>query len=131
MTRSQLFDFALERWGIEPDRPFRGYPDVEVLRHADSGRWFAIVMPVSAEKLGLAERTRGEELDVVNLKLQPPLVTMTLEKEGAFPAYHMNRKHWISIALGSAFPAEELFELLELSFRLTAISRRRIVPTPE
>ena len=96
MDRKSLFDFARERWGVEPDCPFADYPEVAVLRHTDSGKWFALVMPVKAEKLGLAGRARGEEVDVVNLKLQPPLVTMILEKEGAFPAYHMNRKHWIS-----------------------------------
>ena len=124
MERETLFDFARKRWGVEPDCPFADYPEAAVLRHTDSGKWFAIVMPVRAEKLGLAERKRGEELDVVNLKLQPPLVTMTLEKEGAFPAYHMNRKHWISVVLDSAFPEEELFELLELSFRLTDRKRK-------
>ena len=119
MDRNSLFDFARERWGVEPDCPFADYPEAAVLRHTDSGKWFALVMPVKAEKLGLAGRARGEEVDVVNLKLQPPLVTMMLEKEGAFPAYHMNRKHWISVVLGSAFPEGELLELLELSFRLT------------
>ena len=83
-------------------------------------------MPVKAEKLGLAERARGEEVDVVNLKLQPPLVTMMLEKEGAFPAYHMNRRHWISVVLGSSFPEGELLELLELSFRLTRKKRKAL-----
>ena len=126
MDRNSLFDFARERWGVEPDCPFADYPEAAVLRHADSGKWFALVMPVKAEKLGLAERARGEEVDVVNLKLQPPLVTMMLEKEGAFPACHMNRKHWISIVLGSAFPEGELMELLELSFRLTRKKRKAL-----
>ena len=126
MTRDTLFDFARKRWSIEPDCPFADYPEAAVLRHADSGKWFALVMPVKAEKLGLAERARGEEVDVVNLKLQPPLVTMMLEKEGAFPAYHMNRKHWISVVLGSAFPEGELLELLELSFRLTRKKRKAL-----
>ena len=125
MTREQVFAFARERWGVEADCPFRDYPEAAVLRHADSGKWFALVMPVREEKLGLPAGLRSQELDVVNLKLQPPLVTMTLEKEGAFPAYHMNRKHWVSIVLDSAFPEDEFFELLELSFRLTASRKKR------
>ena len=119
MDRLRLFSFARERWGIDPDSPFRDYPEAAVLRHADSGKWFAIVMPVKAEKLGLPARQRGGELDVINLKCQPPLVTMLLEREGVCPADHMNRKHWVSIVLDSSFPEEELFQLLELSFRLT------------
>ncbi len=125
MTREHLFAFARERWGTEPDCPFRDYPEAAVLRHAYSGKWFAIIMPVKADRLGLPTGSRSREIDVVNLKLQPPLVTMTLEKEGAFPAYHMNRRHWVSIALDSAFPEDELFELLELSFRITG-NRKKI-----
>lgn len=120
MQRDALFRYAQERWGIAPDSPFRDYPEAAVLRHAGSGKWFAIVMPVRPEKLGIPAPGRGEELDVVNLKCQPPLVTILLAREGVFPAYHMNRKHWVSIPLGGPFPEEELFELLELSFRLTS-----------
>ena len=119
MTRDTLFDFARKRWGIEPDCPFADYPEAAVLRHQDTGKWFAIVMPAKAEKFGLPVQERNAEFDIVNLKCQPPLVTLILEKEGVFPAYHMNRKHWVSILLGGAFPEEEILELLELSFRLT------------
>ena len=124
MTRDTLFDFARKRWGIEPDCPFADYPEAAVLRHQDTGKWFAIVMPVKAEKFGLPIQERNAELDVVNLKCQPPLVTLLLEKEGVFPAYHMNRRHWVSILLGGAFPEEEILELLELSFRLTEKGRK-------
>ena len=125
MTRGMLFDFVRKRWGIEPDRPFADYPEAEVLRHQDTGKWFAIVMPVKAEKFGLPVQERNAELEVVNLKCQPPLVTLLLEKEGVFPAYHMNRKHWVSIPLGGTFPEEEILELVELSFRLTEKGRKR------
>ena len=119
MSRESLFRYARERWGIVPDCPFHDYPEAAVLRHADSGKWFALVMPVKPEKLGLPVQGRGAEADIVNLKCQPPLVTMLLEREGVFPAYHMNRKHWVSIVMDGPFPEPELFELLELSFRLT------------
>ena len=131
MTRDALFDFARKRWGIEPDSPFADYSEAAVLRHQDTGKWFAIVMPVKAEKFGLSIQERNAELDVVNLKCQPPLVTLLLEKEGVFPAYHMNRRHWVSILLGGAFPEEEILELLELSFRLTEKGRKGKKPAED
>ncbi|WP_346667256.1 MmcQ/YjbR family DNA-binding protein [uncultured Desulfovibrio sp.] len=38
---------------------------------------------------------------------------------GAFPAYHMNKRHWITLALDGSFPEAELYRLVEESFRLT------------
>lgn len=123
MTRRELFDIAREQWGVEADCPFAGYPEVAVLRHADSRKWFAIVMPVRPDRLGL--RDARAEVDVLNLKCQPPLVTMLLEREGVFPAYHMDRRHWVSIVLDGPFPDGEIVELLALSRRLTAKGRKK------
>ena len=124
MTRDTLFDFARKRWGIEPDRPFADYPEAEVLRHQDTGKWFAIVMPVKAEKFGLSGQERNAELDIVNLKCQPPLVTLLLEKEGVFPAYHMNKLHWISVLLAEA-PADLVEFLVGVSFEATKRKKHR------
>ena len=34
--RESIFDYALEKYGVEPDRPFLAFPDIPVLRHTDS-----------------------------------------------------------------------------------------------
>jgi len=124
MRREELFEYARKTWGILPDHPFRQFPDCAVLRHGADGKWFAVLMPVAFEKLDSSKSGRCGAVDVVNLKCQPPLVTMLLEREGVFPAYHMNRRHWVSIVLDSTFPGEEVLELLELSWKLTAGKRR-------
>ena len=41
-------------------------------------------------------------------------------KEGYLPAYHMNKSHWISILLGGAVEAEEIKNLLEMSYEMTS-----------
>lgn len=44
----------------------------------------------------------------------------SLRKEkGIFPAYHMNKEHWVSIILESDFSKENLVQLLDLSFDIT------------
>ena len=128
MTREELFEQAWELWGTEPDRPFADSPEVAVLRHEGQGKWFGVVMSLRLSKLGL--RGQDREVDVLNIKCQPPLVTLLQQREGVFPAYHMNRKHWVSIRLDavtpdSELPPEELMELLDLSRRLTAPKKPR------
>ncbi len=122
MTREELFSYAGERWGVQPDFPWPRYPSYAVLRHGDSGKWFAAVLDLEPRWLGLEQAfplRHMPRMDVVNLKCQPPLVTMLLDREGVYPGYHMSRRHWVSIPLSGPFPKDELLELLELSWRLT------------
>lgn len=123
MTREEFFQQAWELWQAEPDHPFADSPEVAVLRHEGQGKWFGVVMPVRLSRLGL--RGQDGEVDVLNIKCQPPLVTLLQQREGVFPAYHMNRRHWVSIRLDAVapeaeLPPSELMELVGLSRRLTA-----------
>ena len=45
---------------------------------------------------------------------------------GIFPAYHMNKESWISVALDGSVPDDKLRMLLDISFELTKpkISKR-------
>ncbi len=56
-------------------------------------------MDVPKEKLGL----QGEEvLQVVNFKCDPILIGSLLGEKGFFPAYHMSKASWITVALEEA-----------------------------
>lgn len=119
MGRDELLAFVADEFGVEPDFPWIHHPDNAVLRHADSRKWFALVMDVPAEKLGLP----GDAVhEVVNLKADPDEVDDLLGGGGAVPAYHMHKGSWVSVLLGDApdtLPAAEVQRLLRASFALT------------
>ena len=58
-------------------------------------------MDVSADKLH--EGDSGTIIDIVDVKVEPELVGSLRLKEGIFPAYHMNKEHWITIKLDNNF----------------------------
>lgn len=39
---------------------------------------------------------------------------------GIFPAYHMNKEHWITVLLDGTVEEEKIFELIDTSFQATA-----------
>ncbi|MEC3941414.1 MmcQ/YjbR family DNA-binding protein [Enterococcus mundtii] len=41
------------------------------------------------------------------------------KSKGYYPAYHMNKNHWISVALNGAVAEKQLFYLLKESYDLT------------
>ena len=97
----------------------RDSPDYAVLRHADTGKWFALVMDVPAEKLGLA----GDAVhEVMNIKVDPDELDALLDGGGVLPAYHMHKGSWASVLLGDAEDALDAAEvqcLIRASFALT------------
>ena len=108
-----------ERYGIDPDFPFDEEPHRKagVFRHADNGRWFGLIMRV--KKSVLAGETDPVRVDVMNLKAEPGKIPELRRIPGVYPAYHMNRKYWISVALDVRVGDDLALELIAESFRLT------------
>lgn len=122
MNRSELKNDILETYSVEPDCPWTEYPDHEVFRHHNNRKWFALIMRVSKSKLGLDE---DGVLDVVNLKCDPLLIGSLRAEPRFFPAYHMNKDSWITVALDGSVSDEKIKMLLELSFDATAANIKR------
>ena len=104
------------------DRPWMKYPSYKVFRHAANRKWFALIMDVQKDKLGLPETG---VIDIVNLKCDPILVGTLRNDIGIFPAYHMNKDNWISVALDGSVPEDKVRMLLDISYELTAPKSKR------
>ncbi len=110
MTREELENFISDAYDAGPDYPWREYPTFAVYRHVHNRKWFALVMEIPKEKLGLKG---GGTVHVVNLRA--PRVT----EPGVYPAYHMNKNHWVSVALDGSASDETVKTLLDVSFEST------------
>ena len=114
-TRSAVLRYAREALDTEPDCPFSGDTQTLVLRHADSGKWFALLMRVRADRLTLK---RGGEVEIMNVKVDPLLTGSLRTQRGILPAYHMNKERWISVLLDGSVPLEQALALLDMSYAL-------------
>lgn len=120
MTKQQLFEYCLNTYGTSPDSPFDEDFETAVLRHIDNRTWYAIVMRVSRRKFGFDS---DEVIDGVNLKLPTEMFGSFGEADGVYPAYHMNKLHWISGLLPDA--PEDVVRFLEnVSFEATKDKRK-------
>lgn len=122
MKRSNLESFILETYNAETDHPFRSYMNYQVFRHSSNRKWFALVMDLPKKKLGLHS---DEILDVVNFKCDPVMIGGLLGKPGFFPAYHMNRSNWITVALDGSVPDDDIKTLLDMSYQATSPKMKR------
>jgi len=119
--RQEIFDYARQKYGSEPDYPWSSYPTYAALRHTDSKKWYALLMTVRGSALGLPS---DERVEILNLKCDPLLKGSLLMKEGFLPAYHMNKGSWITVCLDRGVETEEILTLLDMSYELTGAKAR-------
>ena len=115
MTKQQFLEYCLDSYATQPDYPFDEDFETAVLRHADNRKWYALVMRVSRRKFGIDS---DEVIDVVNLKLPTEMFGSFGASDGVYPAYHMNKLHWISVLLPDA-PEDVVAFLTNASFEAT------------
>ena len=115
MTKQQFLEYCLNTSGTSPDYPFDEDFETAVLRHTDNRKWYAIVMRVSRRKFGFDGH---EVIDVANLKLPTEMFGSFGATDGVYPAYHMNKLHWISVLLPDA-PDDVVQFLVNVSFEAT------------
>ena len=121
MTRQSFLDHCLQTYATIPDYPFDDWMESAVFRHADSRKWYAIILRVSRRKFG---QNSDEIIDVVNLKLPLEMFGSFGEADGVFPAYHMNKLHWISVLLPDA-QEETVKFLTNVSFEATKSRKKK------
>ena len=121
MTKQAFLSYCLSTYGTSPDYPFDEDFDTAVLRHGDNRKWYALVMGVSRRKLGF---DCDEVTDGVNLKLPTEMFGSFGAADGVYPAYHMNKLHWISVLLSDA-PDDVVQFLVNVSFEATKNKRKR------
>ncbi|MFS9251703.1 MmcQ/YjbR family DNA-binding protein [Streptococcus infantis] len=90
-------------------------PDTAILRHENNQKWYAVLMKISWDKL---EKGREGLVEAVNLKHDQ--VADLLSQNGIYPAFHMNKRYWISLPLDDTLTDEKVLELFERSWFLTS-----------
>lgn len=116
MDRKEFEQFILDNYNCNTDYPWIKYPSFEVFRHTNNKKWFVLIMDISKDKLGLES---NEIISVVNFKCDPILIGSLLREKGFFPAYHMSKNSWITVALNNSVDNDKIKMLLDLSYQLT------------
>lgn len=116
MNTDKLYSYIRETYGALPEYPWANDSETAVFRHKDNKKWFALVMNIPKSRLGL---TQQDSIWVMNLKCEYVLISSLLSEAGFFPAYHMNKTHWITVALDGSVDEDRIKWLVAVSHDLT------------
>ena len=118
------------KWMIENIVPYCGNPfeKTEALGFMveDKGKWYGLMMQVPLRKLGVASKA---DALILNVKIHPEDKERLIAHDGIFEAYHMNKKHWISIALNVFTDDALVKECIYTSYKCVAKKDNSLLST--
>ena len=112
--KERYVDFLHSYFNSPGDNPWVAEPyDSSTVYRCPNNKWFALIMQIKFKNLGFES---DEPVWAVNLKAEN--VEAITDRKSIFPAYHMNKKYWITVLLTAVTDFEKLCELTKKSFAL-------------
>ncbi|MBQ3010643.1 MAG: MmcQ/YjbR family DNA-binding protein [Methanocorpusculum sp.] len=116
---AEITNYIYTEYAVKAEHPWEKTAGNAVFRCQGNGKWFAVLIK-DVKKRSLPIDGDGT-VDVLNLKRDPRM--SVVDHVGVFPAYHMNKEHWISVLLDGSVPMEQIQSLIAFSYEL--VSRKR------
>ena len=112
----RIVGYIRERYAVQPEYLWEGSVDSAALRHKTTLKWFGVLMTIDSRKL---DPQRQGSVDILVVKIQPERLNEYIGQPGCYLAYHMNKKHWLTLVLDGTLPDPEIEERIQESFALT------------
>ena len=116
----RIAECIYQLYGDLPFYEWESTPDTGVFKHNITKKWYGIIMNVKKEKLSSGD----EFVDVLNVKLEPLKINELLKDNGFYPAYHMNKKNWISIILDETISDNDIMCLIKESYSFASNNKK-------
>lgn len=121
-VRIRLLSYVKERYGTEQENLRVIYKDYCTLREHGTKKWYGLFMCIPWTSLHVERKGMTE---VLNVKADPEEIQRLIDHDRYFPAYHMDKVHWISILLDKETDMDAAKRMLDESYALVEKSGRK------
>ncbi len=120
-VKTALINFAGERFKTTPEAPWDYLDEYHTLKTENKKKWYALFMYIPYKYLGVDKKGK---IHVLNVKASSDTINNVIDNVHYFPAYHMNKKYWISILLDKTADVQFIEKLIEESYYLAEGKKR-------
>ena len=113
---SEIIDYCNNKYGENHVNPFKKHPDILAFVN-EKNKWYSLFLDVEYNKLN-KNTDITTKVKILNVKYPTDNISDIIDNQNIFPAYHMNKKHWISIVLDKNIKLETIKELIDISYSL-------------
>ena len=111
----RINDYIFEKYHSVPEFLWPNIPSYAAFRRSGSKKWFAVIDNVPRRKVDPASAS-NRDVEVINVKVDTAEINEILSVGGYYPAFHMNKRCWVSIILDDTLSDEEIQERVSDSF---------------
>ncbi len=115
LVSKKVIRYVQEHYKDELEFLWPKFPQNAVFRRQDNTKWYAAVLTVTKDKLGLDSE---DTVEIIDLRGTPADIEQLVDGKNYFPGWHMNKKHWFTICLDGSVSFEEICRRIDTSYLL-------------
>lgn len=112
----RINDYIYGTYNGVPEFLWPNIPSYGAYRLKDGKKWYAVIGSVPLYKIDHTADS-AKEVEVINVKADKDKVGGLLSQTGFYPAFHMNKKCWVSIILDDTLADGEIQKLIDGSYK--------------
>lgn len=113
---NRITQLLIEKYGNYPEFLWEKFDGSGIFRNQNSQKWYAAILDVEGSKI---KKNKSGIIEVLDIKLDPKEIQKLLLQPNFYPAYHMNKKSWITIILDESMTDKKIMELVHKSYLLS------------
>lgn len=111
----QVIGYVSATYGDELEFLWEKFDDNAIWRRKDNRKWYAVMLTVAGNKLGMLS---DEKVEILDLRADAEKIDNIVDGKTIFRGYHMNKKHWITVCLDGSLPQNEIEKMIDRSYEL-------------
>lgn len=112
---NEIICYIKEKYQDNFEYLWEKFPDNAIVRRSDNKKWYAAILTVEKNKIGLEGK---EKTEVIDLRKIPEEIKELVDGKRYFAGYHMNKKHWLTICLDGSVDLSEIYRHIDESYIL-------------
>ena len=111
----RINEYINETYDAMPQFLWPNIPSYAAFRQKQGGKWFAVIGSVPRCKVDPVSFS-AQEVEVINVKVGKDQIDTLLARDGIYPAFHMNKKCWVSIIFDDTVPDADIRRMVSESY---------------
>lgn len=111
----EVIKYIAEKYGDKLEYLWKDFPKNAIWRRQDNKKWYGLLVALPQDKLGFDGK---REIEIINLRVASEELDNLIDCKTCLPAYHMNKKHWMTIVLNSGMPMDKIKKQIDKSYIL-------------
>lgn len=112
--KEKILTYVQQKYQTVLECPFQKSLNI-AMKTKHKQKWYGLMMTIPYTSLGIEKEGK---VDVLNIKNTPQKIECLIDHQRYFPAYHMNKKYWMSVIIDQSLNEEDIFQLIDESYQL-------------